>query len=208
MLLIDELDKSEADLPNDLLSIFEDAEFTIPELARIRHLVPEVVVHTADPGRTATVLDGRVKCRAFPVVVMTSNGEREFPPAFLRRCLHLEIQDPNVEQLAAMVADHMLDPGDEHRERLVREFVETQPGRGRPARPTAPGGGVPGHLRRLPARRRRLAAIDGCAVAQAVDGAVTWRRPADASDRIASPAFGAIGTVPKPRRAAASTISA
>ncbi|HWR47793.1 MAG TPA: AAA family ATPase, partial [Pseudonocardiaceae bacterium] len=36
VLLIDELDKSEADLPNDLLSIFEDGEFTIPELERVR----------------------------------------------------------------------------------------------------------------------------------------------------------------------------
>lgn len=124
VLLIDELDKSEADLPNDLLSIFEDAEFAIPELARIRHRSPEVTVHTDDPHRTATVIDGRVRCRAFPIVVMTSNGEREFPPAFLRRCLRLEIQDPNVEQLAAMVANHLLDPDDEHRTQLVREFAE------------------------------------------------------------------------------------
>lgn len=130
VLLIDELDKSEADLPNDLLSIFEDAEFTIPELARIRQLSPEVVVHTDDPRRTATIMEGRVQCRAFPIVVMTSNGEREFPPAFLRRCLHLDIQDPNVEQLAAMVANHMLDPADEHRGRLVREFAERSQSQG------------------------------------------------------------------------------
>ena len=123
VLLVDELDKSEADLPNDLLSIFEDAEFSIQELARIRHLSPEITVHTDDPLRTATIVDGRVRCRAFPIVVMTSNGEREFPPAFLRRCLHLEIPEPNVEQLAAMVANHMLDPGDEHRAKLVAEFA-------------------------------------------------------------------------------------
>lgn len=124
VLLVDELDKSDSDLSNDLLSIFEDAEFTISELARIRHRSPEVTVHTDDPQRTATVVEGRIRCRAFPVVVMTSNGEREFPPAFLRRCLHLEIQEPNVEQLAAMVANHLLDPAGEHRARLVREFVE------------------------------------------------------------------------------------
>jgi MoxR-like ATPase len=124
VLLIDELDKSEADLPNDLLSIFEDAEFTIPELSRIRNRTPTVTVHTADPQRTAEVTDGRIGCRAFPVIIMTSNGEREFPPAFLRRCLRLEIPDPSVEQLAAMVANHLLDPHGEHRERLVREFAE------------------------------------------------------------------------------------
>lgn len=124
VLLIDELDKSEADLPNDLLSIFEEGEFPIHELARVRSRTPEVTVHTADPQGTAKVFDGRVGCHAFPVVVMTSNGEREFPPAFLRRCLQLEIQDPNIEQLAAMVANHLLDPRGEHRERLVREFAE------------------------------------------------------------------------------------
>lgn len=124
VLLIDELDKSESDLPNDLLSIFEDAEFLIKELGRVRHRSPEVTVQTADPGRTASVVEGRISCHAFPIVVMTSNGEREFPPAFLRRCLHLHIQNPNVEQLAAMVANHALDHADEHRSRLVREFAE------------------------------------------------------------------------------------
>ncbi|OLF05580.1 AAA family ATPase [Actinophytocola xinjiangensis] len=124
VLLVDELDKSEADLPNDLLSIFEEGEFPIHELARVRGRVPEVTVHTADPNGTARVVDGRVACHAFPVVVMTSNGEREFPPAFLRRCLQLEIREPTLEQLAAMVANHLLDPAGEHRERLVREFAE------------------------------------------------------------------------------------
>ncbi|KJK51014.1 ATPase AAA [Lentzea aerocolonigenes] len=124
VVLIDELDKSESDLPNDLLSIFEDGEFVIPELARVRNQTREVTVHTNDPNGTATVVDGRVGCRAFPVVVMTSNGEREFPPAFLRRVLQLEIKDPTVEQLAAMVANHLLDTKGEHRERLVREFIE------------------------------------------------------------------------------------
>jgi len=124
VLLVDELDKSEADLPNDLLSIFEEGEFPIQELARMRSRAAEVTVHTADPNGTARVVDGRVGCHAFPVVIMTSNGEREFPPAFLRRCLQLEIRDPSLEQLAAMVANHLLDPDGEHRERLVREFAE------------------------------------------------------------------------------------
>ncbi|SER48058.1 AAA family ATPase [Lentzea albida] len=123
VVLVDELDKSESDLPNDLLSIFEDGEFVIPELARVRNQTREVTVHTNDPNGTATVVDGRVACRAFPIVVMTSNGEREFPPAFLRRVLQLEIKDPTVEQLAAMVANHLLDERGEHRDRLVREFI-------------------------------------------------------------------------------------
>jgi MoxR-like ATPase len=123
VLLIDELDKSEADLPNDLLSIVEDGEFNIPELERIRNRSPEVSVFTDDPEATATIVGGRVLCRAFPVIVITSNGEREFPPAFLRRCLRLETRAPNADQLAAMVASHLMDTDDEHRLRLVQDFV-------------------------------------------------------------------------------------
>ena len=123
-LLIDELDKSEADLPNDLLSIFEDGEFTIPELERVRNRSLEVSVFTDDPGATATVVGGRVRCHAFPVIVITSNGERDFPPAFLRRCLRLETRAPNADQLAAMVASHLVDADSEHRLRLVQEFVD------------------------------------------------------------------------------------
>ena len=123
VLLIDELDKSDADLPNDLLSIFEDAEFGIPELERIRAHTPTVRVFTSDRYGSATVTDGRVACAAFPVIVITSNGEREFPAAFLRRCLRLEMREPDANQLAAMVANHMLDEDGRHSDRLIREFV-------------------------------------------------------------------------------------
>jgi MoxR-like ATPase len=123
VLLIDELDKSDADLPNDLLSIFEDAEFGIRELERIRSHNAEVLVFTDDSHGTATVVDGRIACAAFPVVVITSNGEREFPPAFLRRCLRLEMPDPNAKQLAAMVANHMSDANGAHTDELIHEFL-------------------------------------------------------------------------------------
>lgn len=123
VLLIDELDKSEADLPNDLLSIFEDGEFVIPELERIRDRSPEVSVFTDDPEVTATIGGGRVRCHAFPMIVITSNGERDFPAAFLRRCVRLETRAPSVDQLAAIVAAHMVDSDGAH-QRLVRAFVE------------------------------------------------------------------------------------
>lgn len=123
VLLIDELDKSDADLPNDLLSIFEDAEFGIPELERIRPHTPSVRVFTSDRNGSATVADGRIACAAFPVIIITSNGEREFPAAFLRRCLRLEMREPDAHQLAAMVANHMLDEDGVHSDRLIREFV-------------------------------------------------------------------------------------
>ena len=123
VLLIDELDKSDADLPNDLLSIFEEAEFGIPELERIRAHTPEVRVFTSDRNGVATVVDGRIACAAFPMIVITSNGEREFPAAFLRRALRLEMREPNADQLAAMVANHMLDQNGIHSDRLIREFL-------------------------------------------------------------------------------------
>jgi MoxR-like ATPase len=124
VLLIDELDKSEADLPNDLLGIIEEGEYIIPELERIHGRVPHATVFTADHGHTATITEGRVRCHAFPIIVITSNGERDFPPAFLRRCLRLEMRDATPDMLAAMVNNHLLDPRDEHATRLIEEFVQ------------------------------------------------------------------------------------
>lgn len=103
VLLIDELDKSDVDLPNDLLHVFEDGEFSVPELVRARQRYPEVEVYTDDPDQVARVRGGRVQCRSFPIVVVTSNGEREFPPAFMRRCLQLELPPPTADDLASMV---------------------------------------------------------------------------------------------------------
>jgi len=123
VLLIDELDKSDSDLPHDLLNLFEDGEFTIDVLARAARRSPRIEVFTADQNGTALIDGGRVACAAFPVVVVTSNGERDFPPAFLRRCLRFETRDPDTEQLAAMVAAHAVDPDDDHRTRLIEEFV-------------------------------------------------------------------------------------
>ncbi|HWC84871.1 MAG TPA: MoxR family ATPase [Pseudonocardiaceae bacterium] len=125
VLLVDELDKSEMDLPNDLLGIFEDGGFSIPELARVSSRTPELNLFTDDPDRKASIRSGRVLCRAFPIVVMTSNGERDFPPAFLRRCLQLEILPPSQEKLAAMVAAQLGDSQDERQSALIREFVRT-----------------------------------------------------------------------------------
>ena len=109
VLLVDELDKSDVDLPNDLLHVFEDGSFTIPELVRARRHHARVNVYTDDPDGTAVVHDGRVRCYRFPIVVITSNGEREFPPAFLRRCLRLKIDAPDAEELAAMVRAQLPD---------------------------------------------------------------------------------------------------
>ncbi|WP_067817614.1 AAA family ATPase [Actinomadura kijaniata] len=122
VLLVDEIDKSDIDLPNDLLTIFEKGEYEIPELARLAE--PTADVLTADTGGArVTVTGGRVRCAAFPLVVMTSNGEREFPPAFLRRCVTLELRQPSDErELAAIVREHLGDLADRS-EDLVRRFL-------------------------------------------------------------------------------------
>jgi MoxR-like ATPase len=103
--LIDEIDKSDIDLPNDLLNVFEEGEFEIPELARLKQDVVEVREHEGDERHA--VARGKVRCREFPFVVMTSNGERDFPPAFLRRCLRFTMPAPDATLLADIVTAHL-----------------------------------------------------------------------------------------------------
>ncbi|QKW34205.1 MoxR family ATPase [Actinomadura sp. NAK00032] len=123
VLLVDEIDKSDIDLPNDLLTIFEKGAYELPELTR--RADPSAEVMTADgPGARVTVTGGTVRCNAFPFVVLTSNGEREFPPAFLRRCVTVELRQPSGEaELAAIVREH-LGPLADQSEDLVRRFLD------------------------------------------------------------------------------------
>ncbi|MFI7414956.1 AAA family ATPase [Streptomyces sp. NPDC049627] len=108
VLLIDEIDKSDMDFPNDLLNVFEEGEYVIPELARLGKR--EQTVRTADRTEV-TVKGGELACAQFPFVVLTSNEEREFPMAFLRRCIRLETAAPDRERLTGMVAAHLGAPG-------------------------------------------------------------------------------------------------
>ncbi|MEV0123076.1 MoxR family ATPase [Streptomyces sp. NPDC050703] len=124
VLLIDELDKGDVDLPNDLLTVFEEGEFTIPELARLPADHAPVQVRTDDPDETAPVTRGRVRCAEFPVVVITSNGEREFPPAFLRRCVRLDLPEPDERRLREIVAAHLGPDALDDVDDLLREFLE------------------------------------------------------------------------------------
>jgi MoxR-like ATPase len=130
VLLVDEIDKSDVDLPNDLLNVLEDGEYLIAELRRLAGRQPEVRVQTSDENGQAMVLGGRVQCRAFPFIVLTSNDEREFPPAFLRRCLRLTIAEPDAEQLSAMVAAHLGDDVAARATDLIEEFVGQRNGAG------------------------------------------------------------------------------
>jgi MoxR-like ATPase len=120
-LLIDEIDKADIDLPNDLLNVFERGEFEIPELARLggRHPIRE-----APPGQERfTIEDGHIRCVQFPFVVMTSNGERDFPAAFLRRCIRLRMPPPDVELLTDIVSAHLGAKIAKDCDAMIREFA-------------------------------------------------------------------------------------
>ena len=113
VLLIDEIDKSDLNLPNDLLNLFEEGEFEILELVRRKRRRGDTVdsdatvtVRTADRDMEAPIANGRVKCCEFPIVIMTSNGERDFPPAFYRRCLRVTMPNPTAESLLPIVRSH------------------------------------------------------------------------------------------------------
>jgi MoxR-like ATPase len=132
VLLIDEIDKSDIDLPNDLLHVFEEGEFEIPELVRMAHQgAGQEEVETADPippgnpRRTVTVTRGLVRCATFPFVILTSNNERDLPPAFFRRCLRLDLpQQPTSERLAAVVRAHLDLQSSTQAAQLIAQFLE------------------------------------------------------------------------------------
>ncbi|MEU7724992.1 MoxR family ATPase [Streptomyces sp. NPDC040724] len=127
VLLVDEIDKSDIDLPGDLLTVFEDGGFLIPELARLAQEDPTVAIGTDDdPDAAVRITQGLVQCRYFPVVVLTSNGERDFPPAFLRRCVRLHLEPPGPEKLARIVRRRLgvdIEDGEEYQE-LVQSFLD------------------------------------------------------------------------------------
>ena len=122
-LLIDEIDKSDLDLPSDLLEVLERGEFEIPEL--VRHVLPDVAVRPWDGGEPVAVRAGRVRCTEFPFIVMTSNDERDFPPAFLRRCIRFEMPKPTPEMLTAVVQAHLGEAaaGDAAVQELFTQFI-------------------------------------------------------------------------------------
>ena len=106
VLLIDEIDKADIDLPNDLLNVLDEGRYQIPELSRLGKIA--VKVRTLGGSDVVEISKGQVACYEYPLVVLTSNGERDFPPAFLRRCLQLKMPDPcsDPARLNAIVSAH------------------------------------------------------------------------------------------------------
>jgi MoxR-like ATPase len=130
VLLIDEIDKSDIDLPNDLLTIFEEGQFVIQELKRLSpdKETEEVYVFSHDSETKVPIPGGgTVRCNAFPFIVLTSNAERELPPPFLRRCLRLDIRYPDEKKLEKIVEAHFgaTENKDEKKARmnLIKKFL-------------------------------------------------------------------------------------
>lgn len=123
-LLIDEIDKSDLDLPSDLLNVLERGEFDIPEL--VRHAQENVQVRVWDGDELPYITKGRIQCTAFPFIVMTSNGERDFPAPFLRRCVRFEMPMPDEQTLVRIVMSHLGHGIDDDSETadLIREFTQ------------------------------------------------------------------------------------
>jgi MoxR-like ATPase len=105
VLLIDEIDKADLQLPNELLHLFEEGQFTIEELRREGGDSSKEWVQACD-GREVCIHGGQVRCHEFPIVVMTSNRERDFPPAFHRRCLRIDMPRPTQASLEQAVKRH------------------------------------------------------------------------------------------------------
>ena len=95
VLLIDEIDKADLEFPNDLLWELDQMEFYIPETKET------------------------IRAKQRPIVIITSNAEKELPDAFLRRCVFHYIDFPDQEQMEAILRVHF-----EHLEEdLVRQAL-------------------------------------------------------------------------------------
>jgi MoxR-like ATPase len=96
VLLIDEIDKADIEFPNDLLQELDRMEFYVYET------------------------DETIKAKVRPVVLITSNNEKELPDAFLRRCFFHYIKFPEEETMAQIVDVHF--PG--IKQKLVAEALK------------------------------------------------------------------------------------
>jgi len=98
VVLIDEVDKADIDFPNDLLDVLDRFEFDIEDLPVEES---EACLQSRGFGRHVSAPKGGVK----PLVIITSNREKQLPEPFLRRCLYIQLDFPTDE---AMLADIVL----------------------------------------------------------------------------------------------------
>ena len=139
VLLIDEIDKGDLNLANELLNLFEEGRFPIRELQRAETAAGnqsessmERKLATSDEDAagkpiTASIKGGVVQCHEFPLVVMSSNGERDFPPAFNRRCLRISMPDFSRDRatLELIVRRHLVKNKQQQEQQDQLQQVET-----------------------------------------------------------------------------------
>lgn len=104
VVLIDEIDKADRDFPNDLLLAIESRRFFIKET-----------------GETIQAND-----QAFPLIIITSNQEKNLPNAFLRRCIYHYIELPNQERLRKILTERFTDAEQEVIIKAVDRFQEVR----------------------------------------------------------------------------------
>ena len=102
VVLIDEIDKAPRDLPNDVLDAVDKMRFFIPEIDK--------EVTTTDANR--------------PVIVMTSNSEKNLPDAFLRRVVYFHIDFPRPDKMLGIVARKVGQAKTEDIEAAVKHFYQ------------------------------------------------------------------------------------
>ncbi len=100
VLLIDEIDKADIEFPNDLLQELDKMEFYVYETGEL------------------------VKAKKRPIVIITSNNEKELPEAFLRRCFFHYIQFPDLETLRKIVMVHFPEIKKSLLEAALKKFFE------------------------------------------------------------------------------------
>ena len=102
VLLIDEIDKADIEFPNDLLQELDKMEFFVYETNEI------------------------VKAKKRPIVIITSNNEKELPEAFLRRCFFHYIQFPEIDTLKKIVQVHFPEIKKSLLEAALNRFFEVR----------------------------------------------------------------------------------
>jgi len=112
VLLIDEIDKADIEFPNDLLLELDKMEF-----------------HVYETGET-------IKAIHRPVIIITSNNEKELPDAFLRRCFFHFIQFPDKETMKEIIRVHYPDIKNELVQDALEVFFEVREAPGLKKRPS------------------------------------------------------------------------
>lgn len=120
VVLLDEIDKAPRDLPNDLLWELDEGRFEIAEIADADETTE--IVDPAHPKVPLRRLMERVDGATRPMVVITSNSERQLPDAFMRRCVFFHIPTPAEDELVEIAKARFPDEPPRLLESLVKLF--------------------------------------------------------------------------------------